>query len=166
MVQVVNGNVFSTRADGSTHTFYSMSAQLRREKNRYYDILEKTQKGDLDITAWLCWFMDCQGAAVEASGQELGSILPKAHFWKIHASVNLNPRQQLMLNKILDGWEGYITSFNWAKQKNTSSDSAVRDINDLVSKGIFAKGPAGGRAPAMHYKQIPYLINFGNALLN
>jgi len=134
------------RADGSIHRFYSMSAQIRREKNRYYEMLEKTQKGDLDITAWLCWFMDCLGAAIEASSQELASILQKAHFWKLHASSNLNPRQQLMLNKILDGWEGYITSSNWAKQTNTSSDSAVRDINDLVSKGILTKGPAGGRS--------------------
>lgn len=134
------------RADGSVQRFYSMSSQIRKERNRYYDILEQTQKGNLDITAWLSWFLACLERAIDSSGGELSLVLQKAAFWKKHAGVLFNQRQQRMLTKILDGYEGHITSSNWAKHTGSSSDTAVRDINDLVEKGILKKGSSGGRS--------------------
>lgn len=134
------------RADGTSQRFYSMSAQIRKERNRYYDILENTQKGNLDITVWLDWFISCLQRAINASQEELALIMQKAGFWQKYAMVQFNDRQILMLNKLLDGYAGYITSSNWAKLTEASSDTAVRDINDLVQKGILQKGPAGGRS--------------------
>ena len=134
------------RADGTARRFYSMSAQIRKERNRYYDILENTQKGNLDITVWLDWFISCLQRAINASQDELALIMQKAGFWQKYAMVQFNDRQILMLNKILDGYAGFITSSNWAKLTGTSSDTAIRDINDLVQKGILQKGPAGGRS--------------------
>jgi Fic family protein len=134
------------RADKSSLRFYSMSAQLRKERNRYYNILERTQKGSLDITTWLAWFIACLDRAMTSSEEILADVLRKNTFWNLHAMTRLNERQQLMLAKILDGYSGKITSSNWAKQTGSSTDSANRDINDLMQKGILIKGPAGGRS--------------------
>lgn len=134
------------RADGSGLRFYSMSAQIRKERNRYYHTLETAQKGLTDITAWLEWFLQCLGRAMDASKDELAMVMRKAEFWKKHMELSLNNRQQIMLNKILDGYQGNITSSNWAKITGSSTDTAVRDINDLVAKGILVKGPEGGRS--------------------
>lgn len=134
------------RADKSPLRFYSMSAQLRKERNRYYDILESTQKGSMDITRWLSWFIACLDRSVSSSDEVLAHVLQKNGFWKLHAMTRLNERQLLMLNKILDGYTGKITSSNWAKHTGSSLDSAARDINDLIQKNILVKGPAGGRS--------------------
>lgn len=134
------------RSDRSGLRFYSMSAQIRKERNRYYHTLETTQKGPINITAWLEWFLQCLGRAMDASKDELAMIMRKAEFWKKHMGLSLNTRQQTMLNKILDGYQGHITSSNWAKITGSSTDTAVRDINDLVAKGILMKGPEGGRS--------------------
>lgn len=123
-----------------------MSAQIRKERNRYYHTLETTQKGSTDITAWLEWFLQCLGRAMDASKDELAMVMRKAEFWKRHMGLSLNTRQQTILNKILDGYQEHITSSNWAKITGSSTDTAVRDINDLVAKDILMKGPEGGRS--------------------
>jgi Fic family protein len=133
-------------ADGSRKRFYSMSAQVRKERNMYYDILEETQKGNLDITRWLEWFLNCLDRAVSATNEILASVMKKAGFWENHASESFNDRQKNMLNKLLDGFDGKLTSSKWAKIAKCSSDTALRDINDLVQRGILLKETAGGRS--------------------
>ena len=135
-----------SRADGSTLRFYSMSAQIRQERKRYYELLEATQKGGLDITPWLLWFLECLERALIATDQHLRRILAKARFWEQHRHTPLNERQQLMINRLWDGFAGKLTSSKWAKIAKCSSDTALRDIQDLVEKGILRKGPEGGRS--------------------
>lgn len=137
------------RTDGTTQRFYSMSAQIRLERKHYYSILEKTQSGDLDITEWLIWFLKCLGRAVEASDIVLSSVMRKAKLWMMPVAQTFNDRQRLMLNKLLDGFEGKLTSSKWAKIAKCSQDTAIRDIQDLVLKGILLKDMAGGRST--HY---------------
>ena len=134
------------RADGSNLRFYSMSAQIRKERNAYYAILEQTQKGNLDITNWLEWFLHCLDRALVATDEVLAAVMQKARFWKTHAMAILNERQRTMLNKLLDGFDGKLTSSKWAKITKSSSDTALRDINDLVQKKILIKDEAGGRS--------------------
>jgi Fic family protein len=134
------------RADDSPMRFYSMSAQIREERKAYYDILEKTQKGSLDITDWLEWFMGCLGRAIAVTDQTLASVMAKAKLWENPATASLNTRQKLMLNKLLDGFEGKLTSSKWAKIAKCSQDTAIRDIQDLVARGILMKEAAGGRS--------------------
>lgn len=134
------------KSDGTHLRFYSMSAQIRKERNKYYHMLETTQKSSVVITAWLEWFLQCLGRAMDASKEELAMIMRKASFWKKHMNISMNARQRLMLNKILDGYQGQITSSNWSKITGSSPDTAVRDINDLLTKNILVKGPAGGRS--------------------
>jgi len=134
------------RADANSQRFYSMSAQIRRERNSYYDSLENTQKGSLDITKWLHWFLDCFGNALTATDQTLVKVFQKAGFWDNLTDIALNERQKLMLNKLLDGFEGKFNSSKWAKIAKCSQDTAVRDIQDLVEKGILTKESAGGRS--------------------
>jgi len=134
------------RADGSKQRFYSMSSQIRKERNAYYDILEETQKSDLDITAWLHWFLDCLNRALHASEHHLSVVLKKATFWNEQEKTILNSRQVLMLNKLLDGFDGKLTTSKWAKITKTSQDTALRDIQDLVEKSILKKEDAGGRS--------------------
>lgn len=134
------------RADASPQRFYSMSAQIRKQRNAYYNILEKTQKGNLDITEWLQWFLDCLHAALTATDQTLAKVLNKAQFWKQHATAHLNNRQRLMINKMLDGFDCKLTSSKWAKITKCSADTALRDIQDLINKSILRKEQAGGRS--------------------
>lgn len=134
------------RSENSSQRFYSMSAQIRQERNSYYDILEATQKGDLDITAWLEWFLDCLDRAFDRADIILASVLRKARLWKKHANQKLNDRQRLMIERLLEGFEGKLTSSKWAQLTKSSQDTALRDIDDLVAKGILAKNPAGGRS--------------------
>jgi len=134
-----------SRADETAQRFYSMSAQIRKERNAYYDILEKTQSGDLDITDWLEWFLQCMNRALGASDEILSQILKKAAFWKTHEKTILNNRQVLILNKLLDGFEGKLTSSKWAKIAKCSHDTALRDIQDLIGKKILMKEGGGGR---------------------
>lgn len=134
------------RSENSSQRFYSMSAQIRAERKAYYDILEKTQKGDLDITAWLAWFLDCLGRAFDGAETILAGVLKKARFWELHAGERFNDRQRKILNRVLDGFEGKLTSSKWAALGKTSQDTASRDIDDLVKRGILVKEPAGGRS--------------------
>jgi Fic family protein len=135
-----------SRADQSAQRFYSMSSQIRNERKGYYEILEKTQKGTLDITAWLEWFLNCLDRALANTDETLGVVMRKARFWEKHSTISLNDRQRTMLNKLLDGFDGKLTSSKWAKITKTSQDTAGRDINDLVERGILAKEPGGGRS--------------------
>lgn len=135
-----------SRADKSPQRFYSMSARIRLERKAYYEVLERTQKGALDITEWLLWFLKCLIAALKETDSTLARILSKARFWDKHAATPLNERQRLMLNKLLDGFKGKLTSSKWAKIAKCSSDTALRDIQDLMQKGILLKEPAGGRS--------------------
>ncbi|OGO95064.1 MAG: cell filamentation protein Fic [Coxiella sp. RIFCSPHIGHO2_12_FULL_42_15] len=142
-----------TRSEGSSQRFYSMSSQIQRERNTYYDILEKSQKSTLDITPWIEWFLGCLKRAIEASDNTLGSILIKARFWEAYVSHTFNQRQRAMLNRLLDGnFEGNLTSSKWAKMSKCSQDTALRDITDLVDRGILVKDNAGGRSTG-------YLLN-------
>jgi Fic family protein len=134
------------RADRSSQRFYSMSAQIRQERKQYYDILEKTQKGNLDITEWIKWFLQCLINALHSTELILQRVLFKADFWNKHSRTIINERQKKLLNKLLDGFEGKLTSSKWAKIAKCSKDSAIRDINDLINKDILFKESAGGRS--------------------
>jgi Fic family protein len=140
------GDMQLARADASRQRFYSMSAQIQRERNVYYDILEKTQKGNLDITKWLLWFIECLDRAIPLSEKNLSDVTQKAKFWESHQGVALNERQRKMLNKLMDGFEGKLTSSKWAKIVQCSPDTALRDIQDLIEKKIFEKEEGGGRS--------------------
>ncbi len=134
------------RSEQSSQRFYSMSAQIRQERNAYYDILEKTQKGDLDVTPWLTWFLSCLDRALDGAETVLSNVLKKARFWRTHADASFNNRQRKVLNRLLEGFEGKMTSSKWAKVAKCSQDTALRDINDLLDCGILAKDAAGGRS--------------------
>jgi Fic family protein len=141
------------RSEESSQRFYSMSAQIRIERKDYYDMLEKTQKSNLDVTPWLEWFFGCLNRAFDATEKPLGSVLHKARFWEAHANTPLNDRQRLMVNKLLDGFEGKLTSSKWAKIAKTSQDTALRDINDLVERDILTKDTGGGRSTSYSLPQ-------------
>jgi Fic family protein len=134
------------RSDGISQRFYSMSSQIRVERKKYYEILEKTQQGTLDITDWLQWFLFCLIDALRASNITLEKVMIKHNFWKENRSLIQNERQKLMLNKLLDGFDGKLTSSKWAKITKCSSDTALRDIQDLIKKEILRKEIAGGRS--------------------
>src|SRR5690606_32197156 len=137
------------RSDGSPQRFYSMSAQIRTGRKKYYDVLERSQRGDLDITEWLEWFLACLKRAIIASERTLSSVLGKHQFWQTHAKTVLNARQVKVLNKLLDGFDGHLTSTKYAKLTKASQDTASRDIADLTKKKILRRGTAGGRST--HY---------------
>lgn len=134
------------RSEGSAQRFYSMSTQIRTERGKYYAILEETQRGDLDITSWLDWFLACLDRAFTGAEEILGAVLTKAKFWEQHGAANLNDRQRLMLNKLLDGFEGKLTSSKWAKIAKCSQDTASRDIDGLIGLNILKKDEGGGRS--------------------
>jgi Fic family protein len=134
------------RSEHSAQRFYSMSAQIRIENKGYYDILEETQKGGPDITPWLHWFLDCLGRAIDGAGTLLGSILDKPRFWESIAAFTLNERQRDILNRLLDGFDGKLTTSKWGKITKSSQDTATRDIKDLVEKGILVRSGEGGRS--------------------
>lgn len=135
-----------SRSDGSSQRFYSMSNQILVERKKYYEVLEKAQHGTNDITDWLVWFLSCLENTLINSGDVLDSVLTKARFWETHIQTPLNDRQRLMLNKLLDGFEGKLTSSKWAKITKCSQDTAIRDIQDLIGKGILQKDVQGGRS--------------------
>lgn len=134
------------QADKSNQRFYSMSAQIRLERKQYYEILEKTQKGNLDITDWIVWFLKCLINALKSTDSILTKVLFKADFWQKHINTAINDRQRKLLNILMDGFDGKLTSSKWAKIAKCSKDSAVRDINDLIEKAILQKEAAGGRS--------------------
>lgn len=135
-----------SRADNTAQRFYSMSAQIRKERNAYYAILEETQQGTLDITAWIEWFLQCINRALQTADLVLAEVLKKADFWKEHATMVFNNRQVEMLNKLLDGIEGKLTSSKWAKMAKCSQDAALRDIQDLLQKKVLVNDVGGGRS--------------------
>jgi Fic family protein len=133
------------RFERSNQRFYILSAQIRRERSDYYTMLERTQKGALDITSWQDWFLSCLHRAIEGSQGTLGTVLEKVRFWERFAQQPLNERQIKVLNWLLDGFEGKLTTSKWAKLTNCSQDTAYRDILDLVERGALRKD-AGGRS--------------------
>lgn len=134
------------RADETNQRFYSLSAQIRLERPAYYSILEKTQRGSLEVTAWLEWFLACYNAALSNTNDTLARVEQKARFWENSAIFDINNRQKLMLNKLLDGFDGKLNSSKWAKIAKCSQDTAGRDINDLLNRGVLKKEAAGGRS--------------------
>jgi len=140
------GDMLLARSEGSPQRFYSLSSQIRLERKDYYAILESTQKGGLDITAWLQWFLACLDRAFSGAEGTLAQVLRKARFWEAMAGKPLNERQRKVLNRLLDGFEGKLTSSKWAKLTKTSPDTALRDIQDLLARGILKRDEAGGRS--------------------
>ena len=134
------------RSDRSPQRFYSMSAQIRQDRKAYYGVLEATQKGGLDITPWLEWFLHCLDRALDGAEGVLEGVLRKARFWEKHAGASLNDRQRDMLNRLLDGFAGKLTSSKWAKIEKCSQDTALRDIKDLIDRGVLGKDAGGGRS--------------------
>jgi len=140
------GDLFLARADGSPQRFYSLSAQIQRERKDYYDVLERTQKGTLDVTGWLSWFLGTLGRAVTSAQSTLDAVLVKARFWQRWAGTPLNERQVKLLNRLLDGFEGKLTSSKWATIAKCSPDTALRDITQLLELGVLKRSPGGGRS--------------------
>ncbi len=134
------------RSEKTSQRFYSMSAQIRQERSAYYDVLERSQKGTLDITLWVEWYLNCLKRAIGASEKLLEAVLVKDRFWKVHAGESFHERQRKVINRLLDGFDGKLTSSKWAKLTKCSSDTALRDINELVERGMLAKDAAGGRS--------------------
>jgi Fic family protein len=148
-----NGRIARAIADGllaksenSAQRFYSMSAQIRQERNAYYDILERTQKGTLDVTPWMEWFLGCLERALAATETTLAVVLRKARFWERLWGTAINERQRRVVDKVLDGFEGKLTSTKWAKIGKCSHDTALRDIQYLIRNGVLVKEAAGGRS--------------------
>ena len=140
------GDLMLARADGSPSRFYSVSAQVQRERRAYYEILERTQKGDLDVTGWLAWFLEMLGRSVASAEASLDGTLAKARFWRRWSDGPFNARQAKLLNRLLDGFDGRLTSRRWASMAHCSPDTALRDINALVRLGVLRRGEAGGRS--------------------
>jgi Fic family protein len=134
------------RSEESTQRFYSMSAQIRLERKAYYESLESTQKGDLDITPWMEWFLGCLDRAFDGAEKTLAVVFRKADFWKKHSSASLNARQRDILNRLLDGFDGKLTSSKWAAIEKCSPDTALRDIADLIERRLLKKDEGGGRS--------------------
>jgi Fic family protein len=134
------------RSEHSPQRFYSMSAQIRQERNDYYDILERTQKGTMDITPWMEWFLGCLGRAIDGAQEILSAILSKARFWDRIKGMKLNDRQRLVINRLLDGFEGKLNTSKYATLAKCSQDTAHRDIQDLIAQRILVQNPGGGRS--------------------
>jgi Fic family protein len=144
------------RSEQSPQRFYSLSAQIRKDRNAYYKILQSTQRQDLDITDWLDWFLDCLDHAFDGSEDILVAVLKKARFWEMHSGIPFNDRQRTLLNKLLDRFEGNLTSSKWAKLSKCSQDTALRDISELLQHHILVKEPGGGRSTCYALADIVY----------
>jgi Fic family protein len=138
------------RSESSTRRFYSMSSQIRRERRDYYAILEATQKAGMDVTKWLVWFLDCLARSIDTANELTASVLNKDAFWRglKQKSINLSERQKTIINQLLDGFDGKLTTEKWARIAKTSHDTALRDIQDLINKGILSQESSGGRSTA------------------
>ncbi|MBE8191539.1 MAG: Fic family protein [Alphaproteobacteria bacterium] len=134
------------QAEQSQKRFYSMSSQIQKQRKGYYDVLEQCQKGGLDITLWIIWFLECLRNTIIASDKMLAVVLTKSHFWDNHKEDLFNERQRLFINRLFDGFTGNLTSSKWAKIGKCSQDTALRDITDLIERGILQKNSAGGRS--------------------
>ena len=139
-------DMFLAKSDATSYRFYSMSTQIALARKEYYDILEQTQKGSLDITAWLLWFLGRMETAINVAMETIERTLSKATFWENNRHVAMNERQTKMVNMLWDGFEGKLTSSKWAKINKCSSDTALRDLQDLVAKGILVRTESGGRS--------------------
>ena len=142
------------RSDKSIKRFYSMSAQIRVERKQYYEKLEKAQKGNSEITEWILWFMQCLINAIDSTEEILSKILHKADFWKLHSTTIFNNRQQKVINRLLDGFEGKLTTSKWGKINKCSQDTALRDIQDLIRKDVLQKEASGGRSTNYELKEM------------
>ena len=140
------GDMALARADQSKQRFYSLSAQIQKERKDYYDLLEKTQKGNLEATEWLSWFLSCLLRALQEADQVLTRVLMKANFWRQWAGTPLSERQVKVLNRMLDGFDGKLSNKKWAAIGKCSSDTALRDINDLVARGVLRRTQMAGRS--------------------
>ncbi len=140
------GDMALARAEQSAQRFYSLSAQIQRERKDYYDLLEQTQKDLMDVTRWLEWFLGCLLRAIEGSENVLAAVLTKARFWQRWVGVPMNERQIKLVNRLLDGFEGKLTSSKWAAIAKCSADTALRDISDLVASGVLKRSASGGRS--------------------
>jgi len=149
------GDLFLARADGSPQRFYSLSAQIQREREAYYDILERTQKASLDVTQWLAWFLDTLHRAVNQAQITMDAVLAKTRFWQRWATTPLNERQVKLINRLLDGFDGKLTSSKWAAIAKCSPDTALRDITDLLTRGVLRKANAGGRSTSYELNHLP-----------
>lgn len=146
-------DILLAQSERGNQRFYSMSAQIKNNRKQYYEILEKTQKGNLDITEWIQWFLQCLVNALKATEITLSQVLFKADFWNKNSKIITNERQKKLLNKLLDGFNGKLTSSKWAKIAKCSKDTAIRDINDLINKDILQKESAGGRSTNYELKK-------------
>jgi Fic family protein len=135
-----------SRADGTGQRCYSMSAQIQAERQTYYELLETSQRGTLDLTSWFTWFLSCLGRALTRAEQTLGQVLSKGRFWERHQQTPLSERQRQLVARLLDGFEGKLTTSKWARMAKCSQDTAGRDITDLISEGILIKESSGGRS--------------------
>ena len=142
----VISDMLLARSENSSERFYSLSNQIFAERNAYYEILKKSQHSDGDITEWLLWFLSCLKIALQETETSMQNILHKAEFWEKHKETQINERQQLMLNKLFDDFFGKLTSSKWAKITKCSTDTALRDIKDLIEKRILKQNEAGGRS--------------------
>jgi Fic family protein len=140
------GDLFLARADASKQRFYSLSSQIQRERKMYYDVLERTQKGTLDVTEWLAWFLAALQRALDSAQTALDGVLFKNRFWQHWAGTPMNERQIKLLNRLLDGFDGKLTSSKWAAIAKCSPDSALRDINELLARGMLRRTAGGGRS--------------------
>jgi Fic family protein len=140
------GDMALARAEKSAQRYYSLSAQIQRERKDYYDRLEATQKGDLDVTDWLEWFLACLLRALQGAEETLAAVLTKARFWQHCAGMPFNERQIKLLNKLLDGFDGKLTSSKWAAIAKCSQDTALRDITELLARDVLKKSEASGRS--------------------
>ncbi|MFI9532922.1 Fic family protein [Nocardia fusca] len=140
------GDLWLSRADHSSRRFYSLSAQIQRDRAAYYRILERTQNGSLDVTEWLIWFLEALRRAIVHSDETVDKVLLKSRFWRQRQSLPLNDRQTRMLNRLLDGFNGKLTTRKWAIITKCSQDTALRDINELVDLGVLLRSDAGGRS--------------------
>ena len=148
------GDMALARAEASAQRYYSLSAQIQRERQDYSDRLEATQKGDMDVTAWLEWFLGCLLRAIQGAEETLASVLAKARFWQHWGGVPLNERQIKLLNKLLDGFDGKLTSSKWAAIAKCSQDTALRDMTELLERGVLKKSEASGRSTS--YELMPW----------
>ncbi len=139
-------DLYLARSEQSQQRFYSMSSQIRTERNRYYDMLEATQTGGLDVTQWLRWFLECLERAIERAEETLAPLMEQARLWDAIKRRPISDRQRLVIKRLLDGFEGKLTSSNWAKLAKCSQDTAARDIDDLLKRRILVRGEAGGRS--------------------
>lgn len=148
------GDLALARSEQTPQRFYSLSAQIQHDRRSYYDILEFTQKGDMDVTPWLTWFLATLQKAIAQAEVTLAQVLRKANFWQEASQLDLNPRQRKMLNKLLDGFDGHLTTSKWAKINKCSQDTAYRDILALIAQNLLKKSPTAGRST--HYELVEF----------